>query len=261
MHSYWQKQSSTKPLFPDIEWNKPEQRTRAGKLAIIGGNLHGFRAVAEAYQEACEAGVGSVRVVVPDALKKLIPPSVLDAVYVPTNPSGSMSQEAVNTVKASLAWADRGLLIGDAGRNSETAIVYESLLELSVPLTVTRDAIDLLRPASTKLLERPDTTLVLSFAQLQKLLQSAYYPRVLSFSMSVMALVETLHKVTITYPSTLVTFHQEQLIIAHDGQVVSCEFVNPMAIWHGSTATRSATYQLWTPGKPLESIASSLFSN
>lgn len=256
--SYWQKQSSTKPLFPDIEWNKPEQRARAGRLAIVGGNLHGFRAVAESYQEACDTGAGAVRVIVPDALKKLIPPSVLDAVYVPTNPSGSMSADAETLTKASLAWADHGLLIGDAGRNSETAIVYESLLKTDVPLTITRDAIDLLRPAAQTLLERDRTTLIMSFAQLQKLLQAAYYPRIFSFSMSLIHLAESLHKVTLTYPTTIVTYHHNQLVIAHDGRIVTHEFDNPMAIWRGSVATRAACYLLWTSRKPLEAIASSI---
>ena len=52
-------------LFPDIEWNRSEQRRQAGKLAIIGGNKLGFVAVATAYQEATELGVGQVRAILP----------------------------------------------------------------------------------------------------------------------------------------------------------------------------------------------------
>ena len=50
--SYWQKQTVSKPLFPDIDWNKPERRNQAGKLLIVGGNKLGFAAVAESYQTA-----------------------------------------------------------------------------------------------------------------------------------------------------------------------------------------------------------------
>jgi len=39
--AYWQCQTPEQPLFPDIEWNKPEQRSRAGKLGIIGGSKLG----------------------------------------------------------------------------------------------------------------------------------------------------------------------------------------------------------------------------
>jgi len=36
--AYWQRQTPEQPFFYDIEWNKPEQRSRAGKLGIIIGN-------------------------------------------------------------------------------------------------------------------------------------------------------------------------------------------------------------------------------
>lgn len=259
-HSYWHKQSATSPLYPEIEWNKPEQKTRAGKLAIIGGNKMGFTAVAAAYDEALQTGAGQVRAIVPDALKKVIPANVLDTVYVPSNPSGGMSKDGLSLVQASCAWADHMLLIGDAGRNSETAIIYEELLKLPVPLTISRDAADLLRPSAGLLVERQHTALVISFAQLQKLFQAVYYPKILSFSMQLMMLVETLHKFTVTYPCTIVTFHQNQLVAAYDGNVVTMEFDQPMMIWRGSTATRAACYQLWSPGKPLEAIATSFLA-
>lgn len=249
---YWLKQSPGSPLFPDIEWNKPEQRARAGKLAIIGGNKLGFVAVANAYQEAYETGAGQIRSILPDALKNAIPPTILDTLLVSSNPSGGMSQDSLPDIKASIEWADTTLLIGDTGRNSETAIVLEAALDSSKPLVVTRDAIDLLRAASQKMVEKPTVTLVLSFAQLQKLFQSVYYPKMLSFSMQLTLLVETLHKFTITYPAVIVTFHQNQLIIAQDGKVATQEYDNPMLIWRGSTATRIACYQLWSLSRIFE---------
>ena len=257
MHSYWQKQSSTKPLFPEIEWNKPEQRSHAGKLAIIGGNKLGFVAIRDAYEVASELGAGQIRAVLPDVLKRTIPPSVSDTIFVPSNPSGGFSREALPEFQAACAWADRCLLIGDAGRNSETARSFESLLEPDSRIFITRDAVDLLMPAMGRFVDRENTTFVISFAQLQKIFQSVYYPKIISFSMQLLQLVETLHKFTITYPVTIVTFHQNQLILARDGQIITQEFDQPMAIWRGITATRAATYLLWNPTKPLEAIAAS----
>lgn len=69
-HTYWLTQSSDKPLFPDIAWSKPEQRSQAGHLGIIGGNKLGFAGVAEAYSVALETGVGKATVLLPDVLKK-----------------------------------------------------------------------------------------------------------------------------------------------------------------------------------------------
>lgn len=257
--SYWLKQTTETPLFPDIEWSRPEQKTHAGKLAIIGGNKLGFVAVGEAYNTATQLRAGQIRAILPDDLKKSIPAVITDAIYVASNPSGGFSREALRELQAACAWADVCLLVGDSGRNSETAIAFETLLG-TYPghLVITRDAADLLRPAAQKLVEREKTTLVLSFAQLQKLFQTVYYPKILSFSMQLMQLVEALHKFTTTYPVTIVTFHQSQLIVASDGQVSTTPFDEPMAIWRGATATRAACYLLWNPTKPFESITTSL---
>lgn len=257
-HTYWQRQTTTEPLFPDIEWSRPEQRSLAGKLAIIGGNKLGFAAVGEAYNTATSVGAGQVRAILPQDLKRAIPATITDTYFVPGNPSGGFSREALPELLAACAWADVCLLVGDSGRNSETAIALETLLDTHEGhLVITRDAVDLLRPASEKLVSRERTTLVLSFAQLQKLLQSVYYPKILSFSMQLMQLVETLHKFTITYPVILVTFHQNQLLIAMGGQVITQEFDDPMMIWRGTTATRAACYLLWEPKKPLQAIVAS----
>ena len=258
MHSYWQKQSSTKPLFPDIEWNRPEQRAHAGRLAIIGGNKLGFVAIRDAYEVANELGAGQIRAILPDVLKQTVPTSINDVLFLPSNPSGGFSLEALPEFHAACAWADLCLLIGEAGRNSETAMAFESLLDGNGHLVITRDAVDLLMPAMNRIVEREKTTLVVSFAQLQKIFQAVYYPKILSFSMQLMQLVESLHKFTITYPVTIVTFHQNQLIIAHDGNIITQEFDQPMAIWRGITASRAASYLLWNPKQPLEAIATSM---
>lgn len=258
MNSFWQIQSPTKPLFPNIEWNKPEQRSQAGKLAIIGGNKLGFVAVSDAYRLASELGAGQIRAILPEALKKAVPVAMTEAHFIPSNTSGGFSRDAIPDLLAAANWADAVLLIGDMGRNSETAMACEELLgTFHGRLVVTRDAVELFKPVAERLVSREKTTLVVSFAQLQKLFQSVYYPRILSFSMQLMQLVDALHKFTITYPVTIVTFHQNQLIAAHGGEVVTQEFDEPMAIWRGLTATEAACYLLWSPAKPLEAVASS----
>ncbi|MDB5183681.1 MAG: hypothetical protein JWO07_362, partial [Candidatus Saccharibacteria bacterium] len=85
-----------------------------------------------------------------------------------------------------------------------------------------------------------------------------YYPKILTFSMQLQQLVETLHKFTITYPVTVMTFHQEQLVIAAGGQVTTTPWDAPMSIWKGSVATYASAYYLWNPKKPLEAATASL---
>lgn len=258
-HTYWQRQEPGKPLYPDIEWSKPERRDQAGKLLIVGGNKLGFAAVAESYQSSLTAGVGQVRVFVPDCLKGSIPSTIPDIVFAACTPSGGLSKDATPDLTASAAWADAVLLIGDAGRNAETALAYEEFIsKYSGQLTLTRDAVDLVKNNPSLLAERPDTLLVVSFAQLQKLFQGVYYPKVLTFNMQLLQLVEALHKFTITYPSTIITLHKDTLLIANDGQVVTQHWDEPMAIWRGSVATNAATYWLWNDSLPLKAAAASI---
>lgn len=259
--TYWQKQSSTKPLFRDIEWSKPEQRNRAGKLAVIGGNKLSFVAAAQAYETALQTGAGQCRVVLPDALKKSIPPVITDTVFVPTNQSGGMEKSSTPQLLAAGDWADCILLIGDAGRNSETAIVYEELLQKNKgPVVITRDAIDLLINSSHTLAERPDTLLIASFAQLQKLFKALYYPKVITFSMQLTNFVDCLHKFTITYPLTVGVLHQGAMVVAGGGQVSTTPWEDPMSIWRGSVATKAACYWMWNRQKVFEAVTASLLS-
>ncbi len=258
-HSYWKQQKPDSPLFPDIEWSKPEQRSRAGRLGIVGGNKLGFAGVAASYTTALEAGVGHVRVLMPDCLRKTIPPSMTDVIFGACTPSGSLAHDAATELSALGEWSQLLLLAGDASRNSETAILYEDLLRrYTGPICLTRDAIDLVKNSSASLVERPNTLLVLSFAQLQKLFQAVYYPKMLTFSMQLMQLVETVHKFTLTYPVTIVVLHRDTLIAAHGGEVTTTAWENPMAIWRGETAARAAAYWLWNPGQPLQAVTASL---
>lgn len=256
---YWHKQTAQTPLFPEIAWLRPEQKSLAGKLLIIGGNKLGFAAVAQSYNDALAAGAGECRAILPEALKKVIRSQAFDCIFTPTNPSGGMSKDALPILKASADWADALLLIGDHGRNSETAIVLEQLLaERGRLAIITRDSVDLLRASLPSLLQRQPTVLVVTLAQLQKIFQAVYYPKTILFSMQLSNLVETLHKFTITYPITVVVFHQNHLVIALGGTVSSTPWQEPTLIWRGSVATKATVYAMQQPKRLLEAITVSL---
>ena len=258
-YSYWRKQQPGSLLFPELEWSKPERRDQSGKLAIIGGNKLGFVAVAESYQTALQTGAGHVRVLLPDCLKKSVPVTMTDVLFSACTPSGGLGKDSMNELSAMSTWSDAVLLIGDAGRNSETAVAYEQFIhEYGGALTITRDAIDLVKNAPELIVERPKTLIVASFAQVQKLFQGVYYPKMLTFNMQLLQLVEALHKFTLTYDSTIMTLHNDTIIIAHGGQVITQPWQNSMAIWRGTIATQAACYSLWNPGRTLDAAATSL---
>jgi len=215
--------------------------------------------VAEAYATALGTGVGEARVLLPDVLRKTIPTSITDAIFGATNPSGSLALDAQDEMRALSEWATGILMIGDAGRNSETAILYERFLQTyGGPLTLTRDAVDLIKNGPQELVERPQTLLVVSFAQLQKLFQSVYYPKILTFSMQLTTLVEAVHKFTVTYPVSIAVLHKDYFIVASGGEVTTTEWQNPMAIWRGTVAAKAASYWLWHPSEPLKATTASV---
>lgn len=254
--SYWHTQDDDL-LFPDIEWNRPEQKALAGKLLIIGGNKLGFAAVSQAYEDAFAAGIGEARVVLPDVLKKPLE-TQMNCLFTASTPSGGMSKESLREVRGYQAWADGTLFIGESGRNAETAIIYEQLLNVDRPIILTRDALDLVRAQANEWLQNPALCAVATFAQLQKIMQAVHYPKILLFRMQLAQLVEILHKFTLTYPAKIITLHQGQLVVASGGEVSTTPCDDALVIWRGKIATRAAVYWLQQPRKAFSALTTAV---
>lgn len=256
---YWQKQKMSKPLFPDLLWSRPENRAAAGKLLIIGGNLHGFAVPAEAYAQALKAGVGIAKVLLPDATKRLIGPIMETGEFAPSTPSGSFSKQALADFLDHGSWADGVLLAGELGRNSETAILLEQFIDKYIgQLTLTRDAVDYFKNLGSKLLSRPKTTLVLSLAQLQKLVVSLRSPQPITLGMDLIKLVEILHDLSFRYSCNLIVKQYDQIIVACGGSVSSTKLPDDRLIWRVHTASNASVWWLQNPARPFEALTSAL---
>lgn len=257
---YWRKQEAGKPLFPDLLWSRPENRALAGKLLIIGGNTYGFAAPAEAYQEAVKAGVGIARVLLPDSLRHTVGKVLEAGDFAPSTPSGSFSQKALTEALAHAAWADGVLLAGDLGRNSETAIMLERFVE-SYPgqLTITRDAADYFTAAPSRLLAHGNTTLVISFAQLQRLASAARFTHPFLFELGILQLVERLHQFTLDHKVYIIVKHGPNIFVAAEGQVSSTKLPEDLELWRVRTAALASVWWLQNPNKPFEALTSATF--
>jgi hypothetical protein len=257
MNDFWQKQTS-QPLFPDLQWSRPENKQHAGKLLIIGGNLYGFAAPASAYQEAIKAGVGTAKVLLPNALQKTVGRILEHGEYAPSTPSGSFNQQAIATWLEWSHWSDAILLAGDLGRNSETAITIENFVtKTSQAMTITKDAIDYFYTQPQTILDRPETTLVLSLAQLQKLSRKAPLETVLSFSFGLAQYTQWLHEFTQAHNCNIVSYHHENIIVAVGGRVVTTQ-VGDQQSWRLRVASRAAVWWLQNPSKPLEALTTAV---
>lgn len=212
----WLKQTKDTPLFGDLLWSRPENRVARGKLLAVGGNAHSFVALSEAFAAANKAGAGSIRAVAPDALEKTLAKVFPEAEFAPSTLSGSFARASLAVLLDQASWADGVLLAGDFGKNSETAIVLESLIsKYQGGLTLVSDSLDYFAQDSSILMQRPNTALVGQLAQLQKL-AGGY--ALLKHSMDLNQLVGALNKWTAQVQAVVVTYHAGQITVSFAGR-------------------------------------------
>lgn len=246
---YWLRQEPDKPLFPELEWSRPENRQHAGKLLVVGGNAFGFAAPAEAYAESEKAGAGATRVLLPDAVKKVVGSVLQNGEFAPSTPgSGSFSQKALNELLLAANWADAVLIAGDLGRNSETAILLEKFLSKHPgAVTLTKDAVDYITANPRPALNRPNTLLVLSLSQLQRLAIAAKSPQPVTFGMDLLHLAEWLHEFTKTNSVQIIVKHHDQICVAMDGQISTTRTPADLPIWRLKIAAHASVWGMQNP--------------
>ena len=231
-------------------------------MLIIGGNAHGFAAANEAYIQASKAGIGVARMLLPDSLHKLLGRGFAAGEFAPSTPSGSFSQRALAEALAMANWADGVLIAGDLGRNSETAILLEKFIsKYTGQLTITKDAADYCLTSPAGCIDRPDTTLVISMAQLQKLgIQSKFRPAFM-FDMDIIRLVAALHEFTIQHPVNIVVKHFDTIFVAVEGKVSSTKRPVDETIWRVKTAASASTWWIQNPSKIYEALTTSALAD
>lgn len=263
MHSvnpdYWYRQTTQQPLFPALMWSRPENRQFAGKLLIIGGNGYEFKAPANAYGDALDAGIGSAKVLLPDSMQKVVRDIFPEAEFAPSTPSGSFARIALAQALDLASWADGVLLAGDLGRNSETAIFLENLLQkYAGPVVVTLDAAEYCLNTSAGCLQRPQTTAVLTMAQLQKLGNAASFTTAFTFDMDLLRLVEALHAFSEMHSLHIIVKHHDTVLVASGGQISTTPYEHALEAWRTATAAHVATWWIQNPGKPFEALTTAL---
>ena len=233
----------------DLDWNIPEQKQ--GIINIIGGNSQSFRnevKIAEFLTNMYP--IKTVNVILPEALRSKLP-MMPNFVFLPATESGSFaeSQGFLDIFNNS----DYNLMLGDFSKNAITGRAVASACQHSEKMTlITRDAVDLLadnKPERTLMNE--NLVFFASVAQLQKLLRAVYYPKMLMISQSLVQVADVLHKFTLSYPISIITLHNGQILIAQNGLVkaVPLEQTNhtPITIWLGESAAKITALNLYNP--------------
>ena len=257
--SYWTKQE--KPLFNDLLWNIPEQKQN--RVAVVGGNTQNFSSVIKISERlTSDFPLKTVETILPDALRNQLP-NLPNLTFLPSTTTGSFAKSPL--LKTAIETSDFTLLAGDLSKNSVTTIALTDALATSTKnILLARDSLDTLLPEMHRLVENPRLFLVASLAQLQKLFRTLYYPKILLLSSPILPVIDALHKFTLSYPLTILTFHDGQIIITHSGKIITTPIdhtaYTPLSLWSGSLATKALALNLWNPNKPLEATAATLFT-
>lgn len=256
--SYWQKQ--LKPLYPDLSWNIPEQKT--GSINIVGGNAQGFSTVVRIAEfVASHYPFRETKIVLPDSLKKSLPVNT-NINFAPSTESGSFAKSP--ELDNAFDTADINLIIGDLSKNSATSVAISHAIQKSPGklYVITRDAVDLLATEMSTLLELSNLFIIATIAQLQKIFRAVYYPKMILLSQPIIPTIETLHKFTLSFPTTTLTFHQDQIIVSNNGNTTTTPLnitdYSPLNLWNGQLAAHIAALNFFNPNKPLEATTAAI---
>ncbi len=258
---YWTKNPDLKKIKDDLTWNFPEQKQ--GTLAIVGGNGSSFSTevkIAEFISKSFPF-LKVTKSFFPDALKTKFPP-LPNLEFFKSTDSGSFANS--EELKHALGNFDYGLILGDLSKNSVTTVAISEMLKNApeIPLLLTRDAVDLIANEAEGIISRGDVILVASISSLQKLFRAIYYPRPILLSSPIFPIVETLHKFTLSYPVSILTFHDGKIIAADSGNTATIDIekteYTPISLWSGKLAAKVAIFNLFNKTKKLDSILASL---
>ena len=246
----------------DLSWNIPEQKQ--GIVNVIGGNSQSFKTEVRVSEFlASKYPFRDLKVVLPDALKPQLPP-LPNFVFLESTDSGSFANDV--ELKNVFNAADFNLLLGDLSKNTTTIRAIASACRYSEkPLLITRDAVDTI--ANTNLeqvLMNENIIFFASMPQLIKLLRAIYYPKMLLLSQPLMQVAEVLHKFTLSYSISIVTLHNNQILIAKNGVVKAVPVENsgytPIFFWQGELAGKIIAMNLYNPNNFISATISAIFA-
>jgi hypothetical protein len=247
---YWQKQGE-KPLFEDLVWSRPENKKYAGKLLIIGGQAGEFSHVASAFESAQKAGAGSIRVLLPESLRKLAQ-IIPEVEFAPANKSGSFARNALAEWFDASEWADHVLLAGDFGKNSETTTIIDGfLLRGNRAATLNLNSLSSSGVPLEQLVKMP-ITLVIDRSLLQKIGTSIGLTVPIKSTTPAIQLAEIIHQISQGNTANLVIQDEEQTWVASGGNIVSTK---SKPIDNTKLSAASSVWLMQNPAKPLEALA------
>ena len=244
----------------DILWNVPEQKQ--GVINVIGGNSASFRTPIQIAEYLSKNfPIKTTNLILPDSLKNKLPP-LENFIFLSSTDTGSFASD--DELKAAIKDADYNIMIGDFSKNAITEkAISKSCEDLEKPLLITRDTVDILTNyVSEHTLMSENLIIMANMPQLTKLFRAVYYPKMLILSEPLIQVAETLHKFTLSYPLSIITIHNNQIMIAKNGivNIIAIEKTtySPLTFWLGEAAAQIAAVNLYNPNNFLNATLAAI---
>ncbi|MBR5939353.1 hypothetical protein IKZ77_02255 [Candidatus Saccharibacteria bacterium] len=246
----------------DLAWNIPERKS--GLVNIIGGNSQSFKTEIRIGEFLGKKyPVETLNLILPDALRNQLP-DLANFVFLKSTESGSFKDG--DEILQVFNRADFNLILGDLSKNSVTGRALASACkDAKKPLLLTRDAVDLFAENAGELdLMNDNLIFFASMPQLIKILRAVYYPKMLLLSQSLIQVADVLHKFTLSYPVSIVTLSNEQILVAKNGEVKAVPILesgfSPIMFWQGEMAAKILAFNLYNPNNFIKATISAIFS-
>lgn len=216
MSKEWHKQTD-KPLFPNIFWEAPLNRTLAKKLLIVGGHSKQFAETVNLYQYALAAGMGSAKVVLPESLHRLVG-NQPDCLFVSSNPSGSIAKPAAKEILEYANECNGVIFSPELSHNTETVSLLETLFsEISKPIFFGSNVLEMLAFKPTLVL-KAGRVILTNTKHLTRFASTIDFPITIKSQESILNKIELASDFTNTHPVALI-IDESPLIVATDSNV------------------------------------------
>ncbi len=241
---------SGEPLYPKLLWNRPISRHGAGRLLIVGGHRNEFSDVQAIYQLSVAAGIGQVNVIMPDSLQRLLA-GAPGAIFVPSSPSGSLGKASLAEILHQAANFDALLIGPNLSNNSETAILFESIVgKHQGKLIVSQDALKAAQHRIDLLTNNPNCLIVADMPEVFKLAGSAGIPLAIRDS-GVVSKLEILETVAKSGQANYLLLGRD-MIVATSGKQSLTSAVSSMDFFASASI---ATASVWFTQNPKDVFA------
>lgn len=246
------------PLYPEVFWNRPTMKRRAGRLLIIGGHKHEFSLIQAIYQLAESAGIGECMAVMPDTIRKLIGEADF-ARFVPASQSGSLGKAATADILELAQDSDAVIIGANLTNNAETGVLIESLLsKLETPVVITEEAIEILKFKPDLITANPNVLVITTMPGLFALANHHKLPITIRPGGGVVGKIAILRQVMDISQCAYLIFDQE--IMAGVGEEVTLtDLPQPLSQLPGAVIGVASTFWVQNLPKPLTGLTGAAY--